>query len=64
MVARLADQPGSLAMTARLLADAGINIEAALPTGMEGGKVSVAFATDNPSKARQVIGEKVAVGAR
>ena len=64
VVARLADQPGSLAMTARRLAEAGINIEAALPTGMEGGKVSVAFATDNPSRARQVIGEKVAVAAR
>lgn len=63
VVARLADKPGSLAMTARRLADAGINIEAALPTGMEGGKISVAFATDNPSKARQVIGEKVPVAA-
>ena len=64
VVARLADQPGSLAMTARRLADAGINIEAALPTGMEGGKISMAFATDNPSKARQIIGEKVGVAAR
>jgi hypothetical protein len=51
-------------MTARRLADAGINIEAALPTGMEGGKVSVAFATDDPSKARQLIGQQVAVGAQ
>ena len=63
VVARLADRPGSLAETARRLADAGINIEAALPTGMDGGKVSVAFVTDNPSKARQIIDERVAVGA-
>jgi len=64
VVASLANQPGSLAMVARKLADAGVNIEAALPTGMEGGNVSVAFATDNPGKARQVIGERVAAGSR
>jgi hypothetical protein len=64
VVASLANQPGTLAATARRLADAGVNIEAALPTGMEGGKVSVAFATDNPAKARQVIGETVAAGAQ
>jgi hypothetical protein len=63
VVASLANQPGSLAMVARKLADAGVNIEAALPTGMEGGNVSVAFATDNPARARQIIGEKAAVGA-
>lgn len=63
VVASLANQPGTLATVARRLADAGVNIEAALPTGMEGGNVSVAFATDNPAKARQVIGEKMAVGA-
>jgi hypothetical protein len=63
VVTSLANQPGSLAMTARRLADAGVNIETALPIGMEGGKVSLAFATDNPSRARQLIGEKVAVGA-
>jgi len=63
VVASLTNQPGTLATVARRLADAGVNIEAALPTGMEGGNVSVAFATDNPAKARQVIGEKMAVGA-
>src|SRR5215211_1960075 len=42
------DKPGALAQTARKLADAGVNIEAALPTGMSGGKVTLAFATDNP----------------
>ena len=64
VVASLANQPGSLAATARKLADAGINIEAAMPSGMEGNKVSVAFATDNPSNARQLIGEGAAVGVR
>ena len=61
VVANLAHEPGSLAKLARQLADAGVNIEAALPTGMEGGKISVAFATDNPDRAREVIGEKAAV---
>ena len=61
VVASLAHEPGTLAKLARQLADAGVNIEAALPTGMEGGKISVAFATDNPERAREIIGEKAAV---
>jgi hypothetical protein len=58
--------PGTLATTAKKLADAGISIEAALPTTMSGGKVTLAFATDQPAKARNVLGsaEPVAVGAR
>ena len=58
--------PGSLAKVARKLADAGINIEAALPTAMSGGNVTIAFATDNPAKARSVLGaaEPVAVTSR
>jgi hypothetical protein len=58
VVASLANEPGTLAAVARKLADAGVNVEAALPTGMEGGKVSVAFATDNPARAREAIGER------
>jgi hypothetical protein len=56
--------PGSLAATARKLADAGINISGALPIGMSEGKVSIAFATDQPAKARELIGsaEKAGVG--
>jgi len=56
VTASLEHQPGSLAAAARKLADAGINITGALPTGMSDGKVSIAFATDQPAKARQVIG--------
>jgi hypothetical protein len=48
--------PGGLAAVARKLADAGINIEAAMPTGMTGDKVTVSFATDNPAKAREILG--------
>ena len=58
--------PGSLAKTARKLADAGISIEVALPTAMSGLNLTLAFATDNPAKARSVLGaaEPVSVGAR
>ena len=63
VVASLAQKPGTLAAVARRLADAGVNIEAALPTGMDGGNISIAFATDNPAKARQAIGEQVSAAA-
>jgi hypothetical protein len=58
----LENRPGTLAEAARRLADAGVNIEAALPTGMSGNNVIVAFATSDPAKARQALGEKVLSG--
>jgi hypothetical protein len=51
----LAHTPGSLGKAARRLADAGVNIEAILPTGMAGSNVSVAFVTNNPTKAREIL---------
>ena len=62
VTASLDHKPGSLAAAARKLADAGINIEAAMPIGMAGDKVSVAFATDQPAKARTLIGSKETTG--
>ena len=56
VTASLEHAPGSLAAAAKKLADAGINIEAALPTGMASGNVSVSFATDKPAKAREILG--------
>ncbi len=58
--------PGSLAKAAQKLAAAGINIEVALPTAMSGGNVTLAFATDQPAKARGVLGaaQPVGVGSR
>ncbi len=47
--------PGGLAKAARRLADAGINIEAIIPTGMQGQDVTVAFVTDQPAKAKEVL---------
>jgi hypothetical protein len=51
----LADQPGSLGKVARRLASAGVNIEAIFPMGMTGRDVSVGFATNNPTKAREAL---------
>jgi hypothetical protein len=58
--------PGSLAAIARKLGNAGINVEVALPTSMADGKVTFAWATDQPAKARGVLGvtEPVGVGSR
>jgi hypothetical protein len=56
ITASLDNKPGSLAAAAKKLSDAGINIEAAVPTGMAGGNVSISFATDNPAKARELVG--------
>ena len=58
----MSHQPGSLARTARRLADAGVNIEAAFPIGMQGGEVNVAIVTDNPAKARQSLSGATAAG--
>ena len=51
----IAHRPGSLGKAARRLADAGVNIEAIFPTGMTGGDISIAFVTDNPTKAREAL---------
>jgi hypothetical protein len=62
--ASLAPKPGSLADVTRRLAQAGVNIEAAFPTGMTAGNVQLAFATDNPAKAREALANLVGAGAR
>ena len=54
-LAPIAAAPGSLAKACRRLADAGVNIEALMPTGMEGDHVTVAFITGDPAKARQIL---------
>jgi len=57
----LVDQPGALAEVARRLAKAGVNIEAAFPTGMTGNNVHVAFVTNDPTKAKETLRELVGV---
>ena len=51
----VANVPGGLAKAARRLADAGVNVEALLATGMKGNDVSVAFVTSDPAKARSIL---------
>jgi hypothetical protein len=51
----LAHTPGTLGKVARRLADAGVNIEAIMPTGMAGNNVSVAFVTNNAAKAKEIL---------
>ena len=54
--ASLDHRPGTLATAARRLADAGINIETVFVSGMEGGKVVVAFGVDTPEAAQRALG--------
>jgi hypothetical protein len=60
----LANRPGALAEVARKLGKAGVNIEAAFPTGMVGGVIQVAVVTDNPTKAKEALGELVGATSR
>lgn len=55
--AALEHRPGSLAAAARRLADAGVNVEGVFATGMEGGRVTVAFAVDDVDAANGALGE-------
>jgi hypothetical protein len=57
----LANTPGSLGKVARRLADAGVNIEAIMPTGMSGNEFHVGFVTNNPIKARDVLGTAASI---
>jgi len=52
----LEDHPGTLAAASQKLADAGVNIELLLPIAMREGKVSIALATNNNAKARELLG--------
>ncbi len=61
--ASLEDRPGALGEAARRLADRGVNIVIVMPTGVVGGRVSVAFGVDDPLAARQALGDLAASGA-
>jgi hypothetical protein len=51
----LPNEPGSLAGAARRLADAGVNIEGAIPTGMNDQGIVVGFVASDPETARRVL---------
>lgn len=63
VVATIPDRPGSLAEATRRIANAGVNIDAALPTGTGGTGVHVAFACDDATKARTSLGDMTMAGS-
>jgi hypothetical protein len=58
--ADLEDRPGTLGEAARRLANAGVNIELILPTGMH----TVAFGVDDAAQAREALGELATAGSQ
>ncbi len=56
------DTPGTFARACRALADAKINIGAAFPMGGGADRNTIAFATDDPAKARTVLSQKTPAG--
>lgn len=63
VAAALEDRPGSLAEATRKLADAGINVEALVATGMQGSQITIAFGVDDAAGARDALGELAATGS-
>jgi hypothetical protein len=61
--ASVENRPGGLAALARKLADAGLNVEAAIPTAMSGSTATIAIATNDPMRARSVVGMQETVRA-
>jgi hypothetical protein len=59
----VSEEPGSLAKIAKKLADAGVNVEVLLPTGMSGNKITLALGVDKIDAARKAIGAEVATPA-
>jgi len=62
--ATIEDRPGSMGEAARRLADAGVNIELILPSGVPGSRITLAFGVDDAERARQVLGELAATGSQ
>lgn len=62
VAAGMEDRPGTLGSAARRLADRGVNIQAIIPTGMQGTRVTVAFAVDDAATAREALGDMAMSG--
>ena len=62
--AALEDRPGALGAAARRLAERDVNIEAVIPTGMQGGRVTVALGVDDAAAAREALGELATAGTQ
>lgn len=63
VAAAMEDRPGTLGSAARRLADRGVNIQAIIPTGMQGTRVTVAFAVDDATTAREALGDLAMTGS-
>jgi hypothetical protein len=59
----IADSPGTFAQACRALADASINVEAAFGVALNGDRITLAFATDDPVKARSILGQRSFAGS-
>ena len=62
--AAIEDRPGALGAAARRLAAREVNIETVIPTGMQGGRVTIAFGVDDVAAAREALGDLAAVGSK
>jgi hypothetical protein len=58
LIAEVDDRPGGMARTARLLADAGVNIHGHLFLGRWGDRAMFAFVVDKPDVARPILERK------
>jgi hypothetical protein len=63
VAASMEDKPGTLGAATRRLADRGVNIQAIIPTGMQGSKVTAAFAVDDAAAAREALGDLASAGS-
>ena len=59
----LEHRAGTLAEVARKLADAGVNVDLLLPTGMSGSNVTIALGVDDVEAAQRVIGQTESIQA-
>lgn len=57
VMASVPDEAGGLARAAQRLADAGVNVEFAVPAGMGGGRMGVAFGVPDASAGRAALGD-------
>jgi len=59
----LEHRAGTLAEVARKLADAGVNVDLLLPTGMSGSNVTIALGVDDVEAAQRVVGQTESIQA-
>jgi hypothetical protein len=59
----ITDSPVTFASACRALAGARINVEAAFDVAVNGDRITLAFATDDPVKARSILGQRSFAGS-